>query len=124
VGGESRAQQIKLKGDAKASNEVPPLQSAGAGSITAAYDPEKKTLTWEISFSGLSAAPTAIHFHGRADSTRNAGIAVPISGNLNSPIRGSLVLTDQQAADLLGGRWYLNIHTAAHPASELRARSR
>jgi hypothetical protein len=39
---------------------------------------------------------------------------------VQSPIQGSATLTDAQAADLLAGRWYANIHTAANPGGELR----
>jgi hypothetical protein len=118
---EVHAQQVQLTGEAKGSNEVPPLQSAASGSAVASYDPATRTLSWTITYSGLSTRPTAMHFHGPADSTRNAGIALLIPGNLDSPIMGSAVLSESQAADLLAGRWYLNIHTAAHPAGELRA---
>jgi len=30
-------------------------------------------------------------------------------------------LTPAQAADLLAGRWYVNIHTARYPGGEIRA---
>jgi hypothetical protein len=35
-------------------------------------------------------------------------------------VQGSATLTDAQAADLLAGRYYINIHTAATPAGEIR----
>ena len=37
-----------------------------------------------------------------------------------SPIKGEATLTDAQAADLLAGRWYVNVHTRAHPGGEIR----
>ena len=37
-----------------------------------------------------------------------------------SPLQGSATLTDAQAADLMAGRWYVNIHTAANPNGEIR----
>ena len=119
-----QAQQIQFTGDARGSNEVPPLQSSGSGKALATLDRGSKTLSWVITYSGLSSRPTAIHFHGPADATRNAGIVLPVTGNLDSPVQGSAVLTDGQAADLMAGRWYLNIHTAANPAGELRAQMR
>jgi hypothetical protein len=36
------------------------------------------------------------------------------------PLDGSATLTAAQAADLMAGRWYANIHTAAYPAGEVR----
>jgi hypothetical protein len=35
-------------------------------------------------------------------------------------MKGTATLTGNQAADLEGGRWYFNIHTAAHPGGEIR----
>ena len=45
---------------------------------------------------------------------------VPIKGDLASPIRGDATLTDAQMKDLQDGKWYFNIHTAAHPDGEIR----
>jgi hypothetical protein len=50
----------------------------------------------------------------------NAGVVVPITGPLVSPIKGSAVLTAAQAADLMAGKWYVNVHTAANPGGEVR----
>jgi hypothetical protein len=40
--------------------------------------------------------------------------------NLTSPIKGDATLTDAQAADLADGKWYFNVHTAAHGPGEIR----
>ena len=50
-----------------------------------------------------------------------AGVQVPIpKGDLASPIKGSKELTDAQVTDLMGGKWYFNVHTKEHPAGEIR----
>jgi CHRD domain len=71
------------------------------------YDTTSKNLTWTITYSGLTGDATAAHFHGPADTDKTAGIAVPITGDLKRPVKGSATLTDAQAADLLAGRYYL-----------------
>ena len=114
-----RAETVKFKADLKGSSEVPPNQSAGSGSVTASYDTASKVLTWDGSYSGLSGPATAAHFHGPADAGKNAGVAVPIAP-ASSPLHGTATLTDAQAADLMGGRWYVNVHTEANKGGELR----
>jgi hypothetical protein len=37
-----------------------------------------------------------------------------------SPTSGKATLTDAQIADLEAGKWYFNVHTAAHPGGEIR----
>ena len=50
----------------------------------------------------------------------NAGVAVAIPNATSSPVEGSATLTDAQAADLMAGKYYINVHTAANPAGEIR----
>jgi hypothetical protein len=68
----------------------------------------------------LSGPASAAHFHGPAAPGQNAGVIVPFP-NPESPIRGEATLTEAQAADLLAGRWYVNVHSRAHPGGEIRA---
>lgn len=114
------AETITLKGDLKGSNEVPPNSSTATGSAEASLDTVSRRLTWTISFSGMSGPLTGAHFHGPAEAGRNAGIVLPFPGATASPITGSATLNEAQAADLLAGRWYANLHTATHPGGELR----
>ncbi len=114
------AEMVSFKCEAKASNEVPVVDSKGTGTVEATFDTATKTLSWTITYSGLTGPPLAMHFHGPAEADKNAGIAVPILGSLASAIKGSATLTDIQATDLMAGRWYINIHTAAFPPGEIR----
>ena len=119
----SMAAMVNLKADLKASNEVPPNDSKGTGTLTATYDDASKKLTWKGSTKGLSGAATAAHFHGPAESGKNAGVAVPITGAEKDSFEGSATLTDAQASDMMAGKWYVNVHTAANKAGELRGQS-
>jgi hypothetical protein len=117
------AETAQFKADLTAASEVPPNQTTGTGTLTATYDSATKQLSWKGSFSGLSGPATAAHFHGPAEPGKNAGVVMWISTKgapFASPFEGSATLTDAQASDLMDGRYYVNIHTAANPGGELR----
>jgi CHRD domain len=110
----------KMKATLNGASEVPPNTSAGKGTADINYDAATKKLTWTLTYSGLSGPATAAHFHGPAEPGKNAGVAVAIAGAALSPAEGSATLTDAQAADLLAGKFYVNVHTAANPGGEIR----
>ncbi len=109
-----------LKATLNGKSEVPATTSSGTGTADLNYDPASKKLTWKLTYSGLSGPATAAHFHGPADPGKNAGVAVAIPNASSSPAEGSATLTDAQAADLLAGKYYINIHTQANPGGEIR----
>jgi len=114
------AESVPLKANLSAASEVPPVSSKATGTLTATYDPATKTLTYTITYSGLSGDPMAAHFHGPAPTGENAGVAVPINAPMSNPIKGTTTLNDAQANELMAGKWYVNIHTAANKGGELR----
>jgi CHRD domain len=119
--GIGRADQVNFKADLSGASEVPPVTTAGKGTATAALDTATKTLTWTVSYSGLSGTATAGHIHGPAAPGANAGVLVPLfSGNVANPIKGSATLTDAQVSDLEAGRTYVNLHTDANKPGEIR----
>ena len=102
-------------------DEVPPNTSPGKGEVNVDYDKASKTLTYKLTYSDLTGDATAAHFHGPAAPGANAAVVIPIgSGAPASPAEGSATLTDAQAADLLAGKWYVNVHTKANPGGEIR----
>ena len=114
------ADSVKFMASLKASEEVPPIQSAGTGTLDATYDTASKQLSYTVNYSGLTGPATAAHFHGPAEAGKNAGVVVPVQASVASPIKGSATLTDAQAADLEGGKWYFNVHTDANKGGEIR----
>lgn len=117
--GTANAEIVKLQAELKGSSEVPPNSSTGSGKAAASYDTETKVLTYVVTYTGLTGPAMGAHFHGPGEAGKNAGIVLPFK-TVQSPIQGSATLTDPQAADLLAGKWYANIHTAANPGGELR----
>jgi len=110
----------KYKAALDAKSEVPPNASTATGTADIDYDPATKKLSWKLTYSGLSGPATAAHFHGPAETGKNAGVAVAIPNAGTSPVEGSATLTDTQAADFTAGKYYVNIHTQANPGGEIR----
>jgi len=117
-----QAETVPVKAQLAGNSEVPPVQTQAKGNLTGNYDTASKKLTYKLDYSGIKDA-TAAHFHGPAEPGANAGVAVPIGAKgepLKSPDEGSATLTDAQAADLLAGKWYVNVHSKDHPNGEIR----
>lgn len=110
----------KMKATLDSKSQVPPNTSTATGTAEIDYDPASKKLDWKVTYTGLSGPATAAHFHGPAEAGKNAGVAVAIPNAGTSPVSGSATLTDAQAADLVAGKYYINIHTAANPGGEIR----
>lgn len=101
--------------------EVPPNDSPGTGSVTGIYDSATMKFTYTITYSGLSGPVTGAHFHGPAAAGANGPHTLEIADNTLGPrINGMAKLTAAQAADLVAGKWYLNLHTAKFKGGELR----
>jgi hypothetical protein len=101
-------------------HEVPANASTGSGALEASLDKQTSLLTWTVTYTGLTGPVKAGHFHGPAAAGGNAGVALGFSGSVESPIKGSATLTAAQVADLMAGKWYVNLHTAGNPGGEIR----
>ncbi len=98
----------------------------GSGSGTFALDTTADTLTFNITFSGLSGTETASHIHGPAPPGMGAGVlyGLPVGspkiGTINLVnLPGPYTVADQKT-DLLSGLWYVNIHSTTFPGGEIR----
>ena len=112
---------VSTKNQLTGAQEVPAVTTGGSGTVDSTFDKSTNTLTWTVSYSGLSGPVTAGHIHGPAAAGANAGVVIPFTGDLSSPIRGKATLTAAQVADLSAGRYYVNLHTAKNPGGEIRA---
>ena len=109
-------------------SETPPTGVSGAGTLDATFDPSSRTLTYTLSWSGLTGPATMAHFHGPAAPGVAAGVQVAIRAKadpginapLTSPVNAQAILTPDQVPQLEGGQWYANVHSAQFPKGELR----
>jgi hypothetical protein len=108
--------------DLKGSSEVPPItDSKGYGMVEATYDTATKKFAYNVSYANLTGPAMGAHFHGPATVKENAGVMVPVKDpGSPSPIHGETTIDGQQATDLQAGKWYFNVHTAAHKEGEIR----
>jgi hypothetical protein len=102
-------------------SEVPKTTSKGTGKLDATFDTQTKAFNYTLTFDGLSGPATAAHIHGPATRKENAGVVAPLGGKgPKSPVTGSVTLTDDQVKALRSAKLYVNVHTAANPAGEIR----
>ncbi len=103
-------------------SEVPAVNNTSATAI-GTLSLEGSNLTYQITFSGLSAPATAAHIHAPATPTVGSGVLVPlrIPPATAGSMSGTLVLDADQIAYIITGMAYVNIHTANNPNGEIRS---
>lgn len=115
----AQAAEMAFKATLSGAQEVPAKTTDGKGDFLGTLDTATKTLSYTLTYTGLSGPATAAHIHGPAAAGANAGVVVPFASPA-SPITGKVMLTDAQIADLEAGKMYANVHTAANPGGEIR----
>lgn len=100
-------------------SEVPANLSTATGTATFTYNPNTYILSGTVNFTGIVA--TMAHIHLGAVGSSGA-IVFPLGGaSPTSPISFvSTALTTQEQSDLMNGLYYVNVHSAALPAGEIR----
>jgi hypothetical protein len=112
-----------LSANASGANEVPANSATATGGLTGTYDKSTNKLIYSITWTGLTGTPAALHFHGPALAGANANPIVTLTittAAVTGGSSGEVTLTEAQEADLLAGKWYWNVHTAAFPGGEIR----
>jgi hypothetical protein len=115
-----------------APNEVPPITTSNAtGTFTATLS--GTTLSYTVTWTGLSGNATAGHIHVGSPSA-SGGVVAPFvglpataSGTFNGTITpadvkpsGAVTNFDDLLVQMRGGNTYANIHTATNPGGEIR----
>jgi hypothetical protein len=115
----ANAQVVRLGSVLIGSEAVPPTTSQAQGQGEFEFDATTNQLTFTIVFGGLSGPAVAADIHGPAAPGANANIVVafPVP---QSPISGTIRLSDAEASALLAGSLYVDVHTSANPQGEIR----
>jgi CHRD domain len=111
---------VMFKAALSGASEVPPVATSAKGMFTAKLIRENNLLLWDMNYEGLSGPATAAHIHGPATEAQNAGVLIGFNSPVTSPMAGQVTLTPAQVTELLDGKWYVNVHTAANKGGEIR----
>ncbi len=110
---------VELTAALNGANEVPANTSVATGTATASYDKSSKVLTLTVSYSGVAANNMHIH-KGSAGIAGN--VIFPLGARpYSSPATYTIPpLTLGQEDSLMNKLYYVNIHSVAFPAGEIR----
>lgn len=110
--------EVKFEATLSGANAVPPVQSSATGRMEGVYNKDTKTLTYTITYSGLT--PTSGSFHTGQSYEEGPEVPGGFGANPASPISGSLVLNQQRENQLFAGLFYVNLKSVAYPKGEIR----
>ncbi|MBI2948295.1 MAG: tandem-95 repeat protein, partial [Verrucomicrobia bacterium] len=96
--------------------------ATGSGKLTIVGN----QLSFNITYSGLSGVATGAHIHLPATTEQTAGVSINFQAfnggafGTSGSLVGSVTLTADQLAAIVGGQAYVNVHTAANGGGEIR----
>ena len=109
------ARVFSVRATLNGANVVPPTSSTGIGTMTGTYDDVSKTLSFTVTFSGLSGTP----FNGYIDEGNSTFIQ---SFNVNTSPYSTTIssFTNAQSAVILAGNSFMAIETNPMGSAEIR----
>ena len=112
---------VRLAATINGYNQTPSNNSPATGVMSGTFDKTTRLLTYTVAYDGFpaGAGPNAGHFHVTTPGMMTGDVAVALA-SLASPVNSTTTLTTAQAAQLLAGTMYVNLHTVAFPNGEIR----
>ena len=145
AGGVAGSDKSHVRATLSGYNEVPTLSTSGHGMFDARIDDDAQTITYTLTYAGLSAPATASHIHLGARAT-NGGVSAFLCGGGTKPacpagtsteatVTGTIVVSDvigpsaqgiapgefgELVAAIRAGVTYANVHSGVFPGGEIR----
>jgi hypothetical protein len=121
------AEAVGLTASLAAAKEVPKPEGVGnaRGTFSGALTRKSTggTLSWRLTFRGLTGAAVAAHIHLAKPGVAGP-VAIALCGPCRSGVHGTAKVKTRTVTALLAGRAYVNVHTAKNPAGEIRGQIR
>ncbi len=122
--GRPQAQTIQIRTVLNAAQEVPsPTGDVANGRGTFAATVTKTdtgaSVSWQMSFSGLTGNAIAAHIHTGATGSPGP-VVLALCGPCTSPATGTGNLTEATLQAIEAGTAYVNVHTPTNPGGEIR----
>jgi Flp pilus assembly protein TadG len=115
----AKSNTVELTATLNGANEVPANTSTATGVVTGTYNKDTKSLGIVVTWTGFTA--TVGHIHKGA-----AGVSGGVQWGFPTPVTSPLTytstvaFTQPQEDSLLGGLYYVNIHSAQFGGGEIR----
>ncbi len=111
--------QVLFVATLNGSNEPSMPATTAAGTFWGVLSADRSTLTYRITYAGLTSPFTGSHFHLGAAGV-NGPVLKSIAFNGNTAAGTWTSLPDSTVRDLMEGYLYVNIHTQNNPGGEIR----
>ena len=102
--------------------EVPVNASTATGFGRVFLNETAGTITFTVTFSGLSGDQTAAHIHGPAGIGANGAVIINLGlvGGTSGTLSGTVAITPTQITSMRAHQTYINIHSTTRPGGEIR----
>jgi CHRD domain len=119
-----QANTIQLRTVMNAAQEVPAPSgdvsgAQGAFSATVSKSDSGASVSWQLSFSGLTGTAVAAHIHQAATGSPGP-VVLALCGPCQSPLSGTGSLTQAALDAIEAGNGYVNVHTPTNGPGEIR----
>ncbi len=111
----AEAETVTLVAHLLGSSALPKTDSDAFAEAQFTYDTENRELQYYVNYDGVTPAKADIHAVS-ASAKGPSLLSLPVS---EFPISGAIKLNQDLASDLLAGKLYLDIHTAARPDGDI-----